>query len=304
MVYIYILQLENNKYYIGKTLNPEFILDTLSKDDSKDSEWIQMNKPIRLHELIPKCEDYDEDLYTKIYMNKYGIDNVRGGQYKQIILNDATIKHLKHITNNNNKLYSDSCSSYNFTQNKIHKTNFACNRCYKRRHTDRNFIYNNNNIIDEQIDTNKQNNNKIICIRCNRKGHTEINCYAKTNINKELLIVPDNSIINNDKHEELNKNDTCLISPCCNMTDNTDKDSLLNNNEEINNIVCSHSETSNNDEVNIYNQQDDDNLEYIKLSNNYEKDNKIDNYIEQNRIIKFNLYNNIINSSAGKCNLM
>ena len=95
MIYIYVLQLENNKYYIGKTLNPEFILDTLSKDDSKDLEWIQMYKPIRVHELIPNCEEYDSDLYTKIYMNKYGIDNVRGGQYIQMIFNNTTLKDLK-----------------------------------------------------------------------------------------------------------------------------------------------------------------------------------------------------------------
>ena len=297
MIYIYVLQLENNKYYIGKTLNPEFILDTLSKDDSKDLEWIQMYKPIRVHELIPNCEEYDSDLYTKIYMNKYGIDNVRGGQYIQMIFNNTTLKDLKHITNNNNKLYSDNCSSYNFTQNKIHKTNLSCNRCYKRRHTEQKNIY--NNIKNEHLDTNKQNNNKIICMHCNRKGHDKINCYAKTNINKELLNDNNNSIINNGKNEEITK-----VETYCNIKENTEIDYLINNNEENNNIVCSYSDTSNNDKVNLYNQPDEDNLEYIKLNNNYDKDDKIDNYIKENPVIKLNLYNNIINSSAAMCNLM
>jgi hypothetical protein len=86
MVYIYVLKLENNKYYIGKTENPKIRLE--NHFSSNGSEWTKLYKPIKIIEIIPNCDNYDEDKYTKIYMDKYGIDNVRGGSYVQIELNE------------------------------------------------------------------------------------------------------------------------------------------------------------------------------------------------------------------------
>ncbi len=37
MVYIYILKLENNKYYVGKTTNPEFRVNSHFKNEG--SSW-------------------------------------------------------------------------------------------------------------------------------------------------------------------------------------------------------------------------------------------------------------------------
>ena len=50
MVFIYILQLELNKYYIGKTNNPDIRLD--SHFNSNGSEWTRIYKPIKVYELI------------------------------------------------------------------------------------------------------------------------------------------------------------------------------------------------------------------------------------------------------------
>jgi hypothetical protein len=100
MVYIYVLQLENNKYYIGKTENPKIRLENHFK--SNGSEWTKLYKPIKIIEIIPDCDNYDEDKYTKIYMDKYGIDNVRGGSYVQIELNEDIIKFLKLSSNGTN----------------------------------------------------------------------------------------------------------------------------------------------------------------------------------------------------------
>ena len=65
MVFIYILELENNKYYIGKTTHPEFRIE--HHFNSNGSAWTTKYKPIRLYALIPDCDDYDEDKHTKIY---------------------------------------------------------------------------------------------------------------------------------------------------------------------------------------------------------------------------------------------
>jgi len=103
MVFIYILQLELNKYYIGKTNNPDIRLD--SHFNSNGSEWTRIYKPIKVYELISDCDSYDEDKFTLKYMEKEGIDNVRGGSFSQIKLSDEQIKLINQMI----KGASDKC---------------------------------------------------------------------------------------------------------------------------------------------------------------------------------------------------
>lgn len=108
MVYIYVLKLEDNKYYIGKTDNPNIRLNAHFNLDG--SNWTKKYKPIEIMEIIPNCDNYDEDKYTKIYMDKYGIDNVRGGSYVKIQLDNETIQFLqKENIGRNNKCYIKDC---------------------------------------------------------------------------------------------------------------------------------------------------------------------------------------------------
>jgi len=99
MVYIYILKLKQGKYYVGKTSNPNFRIE--SHFNSEGAEWTKMYKPEKLLEIIDG-DDYDEDKYTNMYMDKYGIDNVRGGSYTSIILDKETKNHLVKNSNSTN----------------------------------------------------------------------------------------------------------------------------------------------------------------------------------------------------------
>ena len=103
MVYIYVLLLESNKYYVGKTINPDIRIN--SHLNMNGSIWTQKYKPILIHQIIPDCDDYDEDKYTRIYMDKHGINNVRGGSYVQIELEKSTIEELEKMKNGTN----DNC---------------------------------------------------------------------------------------------------------------------------------------------------------------------------------------------------
>ena len=103
MVNIYILQLEENKYYIGKTLHTNFRLE--QHFNSNGSAWSKKYKPIKVIGLIPDCDNYDEDKYTIKYMEKHGINNVRGGSFCEINLSDEHITTIKRMINGS----SDNC---------------------------------------------------------------------------------------------------------------------------------------------------------------------------------------------------
>ena len=96
MVYIYTLQLEQGKYYIGKTSNPDFRIE--QHFQSGGSIWTKKYKPLNVLEIIPDCDDYDEDKYTRRYMDKYGIANVRGGSFCEVILDEPTIRMLEKMS--------------------------------------------------------------------------------------------------------------------------------------------------------------------------------------------------------------
>ena len=78
---IYILELESNKYYVGKTAPPDFQLNI--HYTMGECLWTKKYNPLKLINLISNCDNFDEDKETIQYMNKYGINNVRGGSFCQ-----------------------------------------------------------------------------------------------------------------------------------------------------------------------------------------------------------------------------
>ena len=118
MIYIYVLQLEKGKYYIGKTSNPQFRLE--QHFNSSGSQWTiaqlslrsclagartKKYTPLKVLEIIPNCDDYDEDKYTLKYMEQYGINNVRGGSFCQLKLDTDNLSTIKKMINGS----SDKC---------------------------------------------------------------------------------------------------------------------------------------------------------------------------------------------------
>lgn len=83
---IYILELENNKYYVGRSKCSKKRI--LQHFNNNGSEWTKLYKPIRIISQF-KGDSWDEEKYTLITMDKYEIDNVRGGSYCKIILTES-----------------------------------------------------------------------------------------------------------------------------------------------------------------------------------------------------------------------
>ena len=104
MVYVYALQLEKEKYYIGKTVNPLIRLD--DHFSSRGSHWTQKFKPLKCIELYENCNGFDEDVLTLRYMKEKGINNVRGGSFCEIYLNKNIMDTIqKMIQTHDDKCY-------------------------------------------------------------------------------------------------------------------------------------------------------------------------------------------------------
>jgi hypothetical protein len=183
MVFIYILKLQKEKYYIGKTNNPDFRLN--DHFNSNASSWTTKYTPIQLLKLIPNCDDYDEDKYTRIYMDKYGIDNVRGGSFTMIKLDNASKMCLKQMSNGTN----DKCF-------KCEEKGHFAKDCHNSSEDD---YVDSSDTDDSSSDDNKNNKSYVDmflnivsliisddddekCSRCGRKGHKKSHCYASKHI--------------------------------------------------------------------------------------------------------------------------
>ena len=83
---IYVLRLQGGKYYVGKS-------DNVAKRYQQHlagsgSAWTKLHRPVSLVKTIENVSPFQEDAITKEYMAKYGTENVRGGSYVQLDLDD------------------------------------------------------------------------------------------------------------------------------------------------------------------------------------------------------------------------
>lgn len=101
MEQIYILRLRAGKYYIGKTKN----VDKRWAEHTAGcgSGWTKKYPPVSLVKSVVSTSQFDEDRYVKEYMGKYGIENVRGGTYSNVVLDANCIavleKEIRHSKN-------------------------------------------------------------------------------------------------------------------------------------------------------------------------------------------------------------
>lgn len=130
-------------------------------------------------------------------MSKYGIDNVRGGSYVQITLDDQSVKHLQKEFQSANNLCFNCNESGHFVKDckinpilSIHQNNVIENTLQLNSKSIQNStesLQNTTNITQMNSNENATNirqiNSNENCKRCGRKGHQISKCYAKTNIN-------------------------------------------------------------------------------------------------------------------------
>ena len=100
-------------------------------------------------------------------MEKYGIDNVRGGSYTCIELDEEQEELLnKEIMSANDICYRCGRSGH------------FSNNCYASKHIDGYYIDSDSSDSEESSDSDDDT-----CYRCGREGHYSSDCYASTHVN-------------------------------------------------------------------------------------------------------------------------
>lgn len=92
MVCIFVLLLENDKYYIGSCNDPNNDINKYLT--GYGPKWIKKHKPIKIREIISPCDIFDIDKHTKRYMATHGVSNVRGGAYSNLRLSKSDCNHI------------------------------------------------------------------------------------------------------------------------------------------------------------------------------------------------------------------
>ncbi len=169
---IYVLKCEEGKYYVGKSY--DFASRYKKHLVGEGAFWTKRYKPIGFIELLENVDKYDEDKYVWKYMEKYGIDNVRGGSYSQMILSPELRKCAeRHINSGSNLCYA--CSEYGH----------LIRECPKKRKRQEEI-----NEEDEEKEINGEKKLKISkdgyvlvkCTRCGKFGHFVDQCFSKKHV--------------------------------------------------------------------------------------------------------------------------
>lgn len=209
---LYVLRLENDKYYVGTTINIDQRINQHKNGGA--SAWTDKHKFLELIMTKPIESSLEEDLEVKKLMDVYGIDNVRGGCYSQIILPPVQIDLLRRELNHAAGKCLGCGEKGHFVKDCPNKLKtlpafppvIQCSRCHEEGHNIRDCR--NSTRADGQLLCGAVWHKDIKCwglackttglctlhtptetdcIRCSRSTHSIEKCYATTDTYGNLL---------------------------------------------------------------------------------------------------------------------
>jgi predicted GIY-YIG superfamily endonuclease len=97
---VYILKCVDGKYYVGITKQLNFLERLKSHFLGTGSSWTQKYKPIQVIESYYENDKFQEHLWFLKTCDKYGIENVRGASYVNILMSKLEILCITKEINN------------------------------------------------------------------------------------------------------------------------------------------------------------------------------------------------------------
>ena len=95
MVYVFVLKLQNGKYYVGNSVDENGIRAIMKQKRKFNLKWLNEYKPLEILNVYNNGDIFDLDKLTKQMMAAHGIENVRGGAYEEWRLSRSDINHIE-----------------------------------------------------------------------------------------------------------------------------------------------------------------------------------------------------------------
>lgn len=166
MVTIYVLGLQQAKYYVGSTTN--FDIRFAQHQGGSGSAFTKLYPIVKVEKKF-EGEPLDEEKTVLAYMAEHGIDNVRGGSYSNVVLTqEQHISAMKAIYNASGSCMACGSKGHFIGQCKMP----ICYRCGRLGH-----------LVSSCYATSHVSGGKLDgCYRCGRDSHWAIRCNRSKDV--------------------------------------------------------------------------------------------------------------------------